>query len=106
MYKTEFFAIKKTNERNGQDYFMGIGSDLRFTECFGDGPYYKINLKETDLESAKIFGWKDYIKIEYNLLYPSLVQTQMCFPYGPDIEEEKGRGKLVGFTIEEMVMIN
>ena len=35
-------------------------------------------------------------------IWPSKGQVSMCFPYGPEIEEEKGRGKLLRVMIEEI----
>jgi hypothetical protein len=106
MYNTTFFAIKKINQKDKAEYFYGIGSFLFFTKCFGSAPYYQITLKETNLEEGQYFGWKDYSKQEYRMIWPSLVQAEVCFPYGSKAEEERGRGKLVGFILESAVEIS
>ncbi len=106
MYNTDFFARKELNKKTGETYFLGIGSNLLFAKCFGESPYYRIKLKETDLSTGKYFGWKDYLKKEYNMIFPSLVQAEICFPYGSKAEEERGLGKLVGFLVEDSVQID
>ncbi len=105
MYSTTFFAIKRINKEKKTEYFDGIGTSFFFTKCFGSAPYYQISLRETDLESGQYFGWKDYTKQEYQMIWPSLVQAEICFPYGSKAEEEKGRGKLVGFVLENVIEV-
>ena len=43
MYSTIFFARKEIDSKTGKEYFMDIGSDIRFTKAFGPGPYYEIH---------------------------------------------------------------
>lgn len=102
MYNTTFFARKSKNPKTGEEKFSDIFSHINSVKMSGPNPYYKILLRESiHSESPQYFGWKDYQKQEYSMIFPWEGTVRMCFPYGPEVEEKRGLGKLVGFILED-----
>ena len=54
-------------------------------------------------EESPYWGWWDNEKGEFQMIYPGKIPSDMCFPYGPEVEEEKGEGKQMNVSIEEVV---
>lgn len=52
----------------------------------------------TENPAGDYYGWKDKSG-EIEFIWPSDTQRDMCFPYGPKAEEEKGNGVRVRLTI-------
>lgn len=47
------------------------------------------------------WGWEDAEKPgRFSMIWPSFVQLQVCFPYGIDIEEKKGKGRRVQLRVD------
>ena len=55
-----------------------------------------------DEEDTPYWGWWAADDAEYRHIYPSPHGTEMCFPYGSEAEEERGRGKKLRLLIEEV----
>ena len=43
-------------------------------------------------DPAGYWGWWDIGDEKWSMVWPSRVQSDMCFPYGPRAEEQAGRG--------------
>lgn len=52
----------------------------------------------TENPAGDYYGWKDK-NGEIKFIWPSEAQRDMCFPYGPKVEEDKGTGVRVRLTI-------
>lgn len=50
-------------------------------------------------ESSPYWGWHDYERNEYCMIWRSIHAARCCFPYGPEIEEKLGKGKFTNFVI-------
>lgn len=46
------------------------------------------------------YGWKDKSG-EIKFIWPSEAQRDMCFPYGPKVEEDKGTGVRVRLSVTQ-----
>jgi len=46
------------------------------------------------------YGWKDK-NGEIEFIWPSEAQRDMCFPYGPKVEEDKGTGVRVRLSVTQ-----
>lgn len=98
MYKQIYYAIKSENSK-----FRHFHSDIKHVKLSGGAPYFKVRVKEAQKgEKSDYWGWKDFEKKEYSMIYPSKMQAEACFTYGYKIEEKRGRGKLVNLVIEEI----
>lgn len=67
-------------------------------EMFGkDWPVWHVRI-EPD-EEGGYWAWLDAETEEYSMVYPKRGLVAMCFPYGPDVEEERGSGRIVRVRI-------
>ena len=83
----------KLNDR----LFLHIGPK-RYVELHGlKEPIVEI-LATEDPEGA-YHGWLPAGIATPCWIWPSQVQRDMCFPYGPKVAEEKGEGKRMRFTV-------
>jgi len=105
MYNKIFYARKEIHHfKEGKiEVLCDVHSSLEMTKLYGESPYYKIKVREIKKgEKSAYWGWKDFEKKEYCMIYPHKAGTEMCFPYGPKAEEKRGKGKLVNLVIEEI----
>lgn len=68
-------------------------------------PVHKVKVTEDLTGLSKYHGWFDNEKQEFRMIWPEKQLVQMCFPYGHEIEEEKGRGKLTRLNIEFLEVV-
>ena len=80
--------------------------------CGGDGRIEKLEFtlhedqKTYDSERIHDYhGWIDFERDnELCMVWPSRMQVDMCFAYGPKVEEKRGRGKVVRLNIKSLGM--
>ena len=53
-------------------------------------------------EESRYWGWWDSEKKTFAMIYPSKLQSDICFPGGAEAAEKAGRGKQVNVKIEEV----
>lgn len=58
------------------------------------------NRKETS--DPDYWGYWNFETKRLSLIYPSFIQFQVCFPYGPKAEEERNRGKCLNLRIVDV----
>ena len=104
-----FFAKKRTintKTKRNLEVFADVNADIRTTKLYGDGPYYKITIREANEgEEPSLWGWKDFARKEYLMIYAVKEAVESCFPYGYEIEEKRGKGKLLGLVIETNIEV-
>lgn len=61
----------------------------------------KILLKED--VNGNYYGWLGAGDTEPTMIYPAQILVDMCFPYGPKVEEDRGRGRRIRLTCTEVV---
>lgn len=77
--------------------FMHIGTK-GYVKLHGiEKPIVKVQITE-DINGA-YFGWLDTGADAPSMIWPSQIQFNMCFPYGPEIEEKRGKGKSLRLAI-------
>lgn len=54
----------------------------------------------TEDPDGQYWGWLDAADDAPSMIWPKKVLFDCCFPYGPDAEQERGRGRIVRLTIE------
>ena len=57
---------------------------------------------EVEDDDSAYWGWKRKGEEGISMIYPWKGAFEMCFPYGPKIEEEHGKGKIVRLKIERV----
>ena len=50
--------------------------------------------------NGEYWSFQDTGKDTFHLIYPHKILFNICFPYGPDIEVEKGNGRIVRLKIK------
>jgi len=70
----------------------------------GEGlPIVRVALRPVEEgETSPYWAWWEVEDQRYNYVYPNRLGTEMCFAYGSQVEEERGRGKLVNVVVEEL----
>jgi len=58
--------------------------------------------KNTPRDADHFFAWWDADDKKFTHVYPSIVQVEMCFPYGSKAEIELGRGQTYQVKIIEI----
>ena len=55
----------------------------------------------TENPTGSYFGWVEDGELKGAYVWPSEMQTEMCFPYGSKAEELKGRGRKTRLSVKE-----
>lgn len=111
-----FYAVKRKGTKkdpDGEDFFIDFFNNPQVIfMCVSKEDVYKLKVRPVETgEVSQYWGWHQYKidkpwpegqKEEYEMIWPSRVQAEMCFPYGPEAEEKAGKGKLVNFVVEEI----
>lgn len=66
-----------------------------------DLPIVEVSVTEVshDDPAGTHWGWLDAGETEPCMIWPSRIQYDMCFPYGPRAEEEAGKGRTVRLAV-------
>lgn len=95
-------TFNKEQGLNGGYHHFRIHSSI--ATIYGDKPEDIVNLKfkisnnqeinsDTDVKDNDYWGFYDFSKEEFILIYPQYFILNMCFPYGMEIEEKRNIGK-------------
>lgn len=64
-------------------------------------PIVKVVVREIEPGETSIYwAWWSNEDQHFHWLWPSKGQVNMCFPYGPEVEEAKGRGHVLNVVVE------
>ena len=56
----------------------------------------------TESPTGRYWGWLENDgKDTPTMIWPSKMQVEMCFPYGPKAESDRGRGRLIQLDIQK-----
>ena len=94
-------------KKDGKTFYMHIYNRPGIVQLCGEDKVYQLgfhihkNQSEKKITSeADYHGWVDFEKNkELSMVWPSQVQSDMCFPYGWKAEEDKDRGLRVRLEI-------
>src|ERR1035437_3000050 len=91
------YALHRINEGNGKKYFVHIGSkrwvDLHLLK------EKAVRVKVTEDKRGEYWGWLDKNDDKPSMIWPNEIKYTMCFPYGPEAEEARGKGKTIRMNI-------
>jgi hypothetical protein len=59
-------------------------------------------VKVTEDPHGDYYGWLRVDKVEYSLIFKTLLSLEVCFPYGTKAEVEAGNGRVVRLKVEEV----
>jgi len=67
-------------------------------------PIVEVDVTEVavDDESGTHWGWLRSTRDVPEMIWPKRFLLGMCFPYGPEIEEKSGKGRVVRLAVREI----
>lgn len=89
-------------ERRGAVLYLHVGP-RRYVELhYMPHPIVPVTVRErVEGDTGHVYwGWRKPDGT-YTMIWPSETQVEMCFPYGTEVEEKRGKGTKVRLTIEE-----
>ena len=99
---TQIAYAHKHQGPNGE-HFRDVSPHPRLTALYGSGPIFKVSMRAVRAdESSPYWGWWDAERETISMIWPDKRLLNMCFPYGPKAEEERGRGLRVNLVLEEL----
>lgn len=81
-----------------KDKYWHVGSK-RYVEACKRQESSLVQVELTESENGEYYGWQDAGSERYEMIWPDASLFKMCFPYGPEVEEKRGRGRAVRLDI-------
>ena len=78
--------------------FVRLKKNPNCRVCGPNADIKEVNVTENP--AGDYYGWKDK-NGEIEFIWPSEAQRDMCFPYGPKVEEDKGTGVRVRLSVTQ-----
>lgn len=83
------------------NYYIHFGINKKVASIYGNKSEDILEVKMCISENQsppnkneqEYWGWYDFEKKEFTMIYPNYLLLFICFPYGIDIEERNNRGK-------------
>jgi len=103
--KTTYWGLLHVDE-NGEEQsrIRSIFTHPTITKmCGGKGDILaELELAETTEDPAEddYWGWLDTDGNHYSMIYPREILLDVCFPYGKQVEIDRGDGRVVRLRIE------
>jgi hypothetical protein len=101
MLKETVLYCGKNQDGTYEDFYKYIAA---VEMCgFEEEDIIKVKVREaTKEEKPTHYAWWDNKENEFEFIFPSWLQVDMCFPYGSKIEVETGTGNILGIVVEEV----
>ena len=101
-----YYAHRRPHSVTGAPVYFHASPSRRWVELhYLSHPIVQVRVTEhqpTDPPS-NYWGWLDASDpTAYTMIWPSEVQFDICFTYGPKVEEDRGRGRKVNLTVTEI----
>jgi len=75
----------------------------KITRLYEKGKIVKLKVREVCKgENSPYWGWLNVEDGKFCMIYPSKIQSDMCFSYGPEAAEKAGRGRQVNLVLVEL----
>lgn len=101
-----YFASKHAHHHTGAPIYFYASPSRRWVELHrSSDPIVPVRVREWSEGDppSPYFGWLDASDTtHYTMVWPSEAQLDMCFIYGPEAEEARGRGRKVRLVVEEV----
>lgn len=104
-YTIELFAQRRSSERHPAGfYYSGFYPHRSLFATSGPEPVVPMRVtlvEELTATEADYWAWWSAEDSTVKFIWASKVQVSMCFPYGPETETARGRGRVVRVRVEE-----
>lgn len=99
--ETRYFA-HRWQRRDGL-VFVHVQKHTNSVKLYGEGEIFEVTVRPiVEGEQSNYWGWCDAVTGEYSMVYPSEPEARCCYPYGPEAEERRGRGKFLNLVVEKV----
>ena len=110
MEVSEIFIKTCTKSKYG-NYYTHFGIDKKFVNIWGnkleDILEVKMCISENqslpNINEQEYWGWYDFERKEFTIIYSNYKQFSVCFPYGIKVEEDSNKGKAYRLKIVEII---
>ena len=98
----------KINAVWNKDHYYHFGIHPDFTSIYGDDPKDIVIVEVTPSkdqtmgDKQEYWGWWNFEKRKFEMIYPSAVSFKVCFPYGYKVSENAGNGKAYKLDVIEI----
>lgn len=93
------------SERNGKTEFFHLSPSKFHAELYNTGNGKTVTAvtvyEVDDGEESPYWGWLRTGEDIPIMIWPAKILLDACFPYGLQIEEDKGKGRPVNLVVEE-----
>lgn len=97
---TVMFATRLDRHDEGE-YLSGFTHDERVAKIYFYKPVERVVVRDVrEGEIGDYWAWWDAKKARFDFVFLSSSLVDMCFPYGSEIETEKGNGEIVNVFVE------
>lgn len=86
-------------------YFFSNKAQLRCCGADENRLYLVEVVRGTHSDPGGYWGWWNLEKLHWEMVFGSRVQVEVCFPYGANAEEERGRGWLLPVDVKVLEKI-
>lgn len=95
--------VTRLDRHDGGTYLAGFAHDEQVAKLYYfDKPIERVVVRDLrEGESSEYWAWWDAKKGQFDFVFLSREMVAMCFPYGPDIETEKGNGEIGNVMVEK-----
>ena len=102
----ETFAQRRDSKHHPSGfYYSGFYPHRALFATSGPGTIYSMRvtlIDATEATDADYWAWWSSEDQTLKFIWASKAQVSMCFPYGPDAETARGRGRIVRVRVEEV----
>ncbi len=87
---------------DGKGFYYSKVGDRAWVELHDiNQPIVQVEVKQDD--NGIYYGWINSFERHPKMIWISKVQFELCFPYGYELEEKHGKGRMVRLSIREIV---
>lgn len=61
-----------------------------------------VQIELTEDPEGTYWGWLAKDATYPSMVWPKKMLLDICFPYGPDVEQERGKGRVVRMVVKEI----
>jgi len=99
--KPQIMYCQELPHHKGGTYFTHFYPHLKAYGVCGDHPIHKVLVSvDGRNEEEGHWGWYDVQESRLMFIWPNKTCVNICFPYGPQVEEELGKGLRVPIKFE------
>lgn len=94
------WAVRRIDEHTQEIYYCGFGHKF-YANCYAfEGVLVEVDV--TINSGGTYWALYEIADEQLHMIYSNEPCFRVCFPYGPEDEEKRGRGKIVKCSVKEV----